>query len=243
MTLSTASIVSHGRRAVQHALVVCTVGIAFGLLTGCDAVNVHSSTSSDTPRRQSSELRIEAEALNEANLFFESGSISEGETFSIELIDDQRGEPVARITHEGVERGRKLVKTDFEQMQPTSVTMECRNRGEVLYSQETDLTSSPDEPTYSGGSEGVTTMQEPDSYHYVDNGESVLVAVDYEDDTKSNTMEERSAASVQFASSAQALQCTHIYFTLDGVSPSVSADGILFSGKTEGLRMKEKKLR
>lgn len=84
--------------------------------------------------------------------------------------------------------------------------------------------------------------QEPDSYHYSDNGETVIVGVDYEDDSSSQSAE-RSAAAVQFHSSKTAVRCTHIYFTLDGVSSSFSPDGILFSGKTDGLRVTEKDLR
>jgi hypothetical protein len=228
---------------VQTTVVFLVAGVLLGVLGGCDAVKVRSGDSS--PSEQSSGFEIEAEALNEANLYFESGSISEGEALSIELIDRQQGEPVARITHEGVEEGRKLVKTDFDALKPTSVTMECRNHGKVLYSRKTDLTPKGVATTHDdddGEKDDPYTRQEPDSYHYSDNGETVIVGVDYEDDTSGQSAE-RSAAAVQFASGAKSLQCTHIYFTLDGVSPSFSPDGVLFSGKTDGLRFTEKELR
>ncbi len=214
------------------------------MFTGCDAVKVRSPDDASGGDR-SSKLRIDAEALNEANLFFESGPISEGEALSIELVDNQNGEAAARITHEGGENGKKLLKTDFRSLQPTSVTMECRNHGKVLYSEKTNLAPTSSATTHGDDDDDDETesvQQEPDSYHYQDTGETIDVGVDYNDDSNSQSAEP-SAAAVQFKSSTQTRQCTHIYFTLEGVSESFSPDGILFSGKTDNLRMKEKELR
>lgn len=243
MTFPTDLMSPFGEETIHRTLLPLAVGVLLIALGGCDAVEVHTA---DTPKTSPvSGLEIEAEALNEANLYFDSGPISDGEAFSIELIDDQHSEPVARVTHEGTDGKEKLVKTDFSSLQPTSVTVECRNNGTVLYSQKTDLGSglvSPKDDNEGGEqSENLSSGQEPNSYHYYDNGETVLVGVDYE--SQSSKSKEPGSAAVQFSSSSEEVQCTHIYFTLDGVSDSFSADGILFSGKTDQLRFAEKELR
>lgn len=217
-----------------------TVTVALlGVLGGCDAMQVHTSESTDSQTTDDHEVRAEAETFEKADLFFESGIISAGETFSIGLIDSQYEAPVTQITHEGMPSGHQSLSASFSPLEPTSVTVECRNRGDVLYRQDPGVSSGEDDYEI-----GVATIdREPDSYHYSSNGETVIVGVDYDEREMEKSGGEKSQAAVKFSSSKQSKRCTHVFFVLDGVSTTLSPSGVVFSGASEQLTLEEKKFK
>lgn len=253
MTILPFSLSPLPHRPVHAVLAITLASVLLSVLSGCDAVKIRSSSATG-PSSEASELRVDADAIEKADLFFRSGTLSKGEALSIELVDDQYESPLTRVTHEGTGEGQNTIRATFDALNPTSVTAECRYQDTVLFERNADL--SPEhaeqlsEAEEAAPKQGQLTVsfnptgasgQEPDSYHYYDNGETVVVGVDYEDDSDSKSS--KRGAAIQFNASSKTHQCTHVFFTLEGVSSSFSPDGVVFSGKTDNLHLTEKELR
>jgi hypothetical protein len=88
------------------------------------------------------------------------------------------------------------------------------------------------------------TTQDPDSYHYIDNGDHTIIEVDYDQpEVKTANGAARLGAAFEFDKASQPVRCTHVSFALEGVSTSLSADGVRFGGDVEAPTIRQKKLR
>ena len=224
------------RRTVPFVL----AAVVLGVLVGCDAVSLESGEI-DRQSDEPNEVEIRADSFTRADLLFEPVSVSEGETFSIELMDANRDQGITRITHEGISGQRTLLRARFHPLQPTSVAVNCRNE-QAGTEQRMATFQSP--KAKSGDDEVepvVSTRDEPTSYHYLENGDDILVEVDYDTDTSTEGV--TPGAVFDFPSSEDAVQCTHVRFVLEGVSSSVSANGIRFSGGDQEPRFRQKRIR
>lgn len=219
---------SRDQSLFQKGLVFLLVAVIAGLTGGCDAVSVHSSGSPDDAAISESD----GDYFTKADLLFEPVDLSEGETFSIDLIDDEVDDYIARITHEEVAGGQQRVSASFNAINPTSVTLRCRSDGRIVQKQ--DVTRQFTRLLKTTNSKVATSDDEPDSYHYVDRGETTIVEVDYDvEDSKSTTPMGTGQTSVKFNSSSKTVNCTHLGFVMKGVSKAISADRIQFSGAVE----------
>lgn len=226
-------------RMLRRTLPLVFVALVFGVLAGCDAVSLQSEEvdrQSDDPN----EVEIRADSFTRADLLFEPVSVSEGETFSIELMDANRNRNVTRITHEGIADERTVLRAQFDPLQPASVAINCRNENtdaerKMATIQSPKLKSSDNEVE-----EVASTQDEPTSYHYIEDGDDVIVEVDYDTDTSEGVTP---GAVFDFPSSTDPVQCTHVGFVLEGVSGSVAANGVRFSGGDREPQFRKKEIR
>lgn len=195
--------------------------LTLAVLGGCDAGPTQTSNSESTSS-DSDEVIVRNETFAEANLQFEPVALQPGETFSIELMDDELGRNATRITHEGTSDGKYHVRAQFDPLQPSSVTVQCRNQNEGVQRKMNTLTGAE---LSAKDAVMATSDPEPSSYHYYDNGETVIVAVDYGGQNPGGRF--------QFPSSDRSVECTHVDFVLNGVSTDLSADGVRFRGGTK----------
>jgi len=101
-------------------------------------------------------------------------------------------------------------------------------------------TLNPDElVSKSAGKSTAMSEEDPNSFHYIDNGDNIVVEVDY--DTKGSKTKSV-AGRFDFASADQSVRCTHVSFKLKDVSASVSADDIRFGGDVKAPSIREKRL-
>lgn len=214
--------------ALRNALFLISALAIFGMLGGCDVTEFSSSSLDDGPNT-SSEVQIDAESVERIDLQFEPVSLSLGETFSIGLFDNNHDRPVARIIHEGISGRDQSLKADFGLLSPTEVTVRCRN--EMTGTAQTMATLDPVVFDVEGGLQPVAKSDDdPDSYHYIDTGDDVIVEVDYDEEDDSKSTSTTPGPSFTFPSSDRAVQCTHVSFVLSGVSTSLSPDGVRFAG-------------
>jgi len=208
--------------------------MVLGVAGGCDAVNVQSDSASDSSPA----------SFDKADLLYEPVSLASGDLFSIELVDDQFGQAVARIVHEGTAGGEHQLRARFTPLQPSSVTVVCRN--EATGAKQTMTTLNRDGLTAKSGTGAVATSDDDrDSFHYIDNGDNIIVEVDYKEDSD-DSMEETSQdgeAGFRFKSTSQSVQCTHVSFALEGVSSSLSADKVRFGGDVEAPEIRKETYR
>lgn len=214
--------------------------VVLGVLAGCDTVSLETGEvdrRSDDPN----EVEIRADSFTRADLLFEPVSVSEGETFSIELMDANRDQNVTRITHEGISDERMLLRAQFDPLQPASVAVNCRNENADT-EQKMATIQPPKLKSSDNATSAIATMEkEPTSYHYIDDGDEVIVEVDYDTDTSTEGV--TPGAVFDFPSSDTAVQCTHVSFALEGVSGSVAASGVRFSGGDREPRFRKRELR
>lgn len=212
---------------VRVSLTVLVAAVTLGVIGGCDAVNVHSDEQPDP-----------VTAFDQADLLYEPVSLAPGDLFSIELVDNQFEESIARLVHEGTATGKYRLRARFDALQPSEVTVTCRN--ETTGAKQRMHTLNPDElGPKSAGDSTVTSEEEPNSFHYIDNGDNIIVEVDYDtEDSKTAS----TAGRFDFASVDQSVRCTHVSFKLKNVSASVSADDIRFGGDVEAPSIHEKRL-
>ena len=223
--------------ALHTPLVLLAAAMMIGVISGCDAGSVQSENQADP----SDEAQVTAESFDQADLQYAPVSLEAGETFSIELVDNQIDRGVTRIVHEGTPDGRHQLRAHFAPLQPSSVTVTCRN--ELAGTEQTMETLNGDDLS-AGTGLLATTTQDPDSYHYIDNGDNTIVEVDYDKPpSKSMGQEAQLEAAFEFDKASQPVRCTHVSFALEGVSTSLSADGIRFGGDVEAPTIREKKLR
>lgn len=219
------------RRFLHRA---CTLVLAVslgGFLAGCDAVNVHTSAS-ETDVVEKKTATIDVEAFTQADLWFAPMTVPAGEALTIAVIGQDRNQDLARVVAERKDGGEYVLKTDFSPLGAASVVLECRDQGRVKQRIRTKR-SSPRSTDV-----GVQTMATSDddisSFHYDDSGETVIVEVDYEEETYDATSKRGlGQASVQFLGSDEIDKCTHVAFELEGVSASILASGIDFRGIEE----------
>ena len=213
---------------VRASLAVLVAAITLGLIGGCDAVNVQSGEQPDP-----------ATTFDQADLLYEPVSLAPGDLFSIELVDDEFEESIARLVHEGTTDGKYRLRARFGPLQPNEVTVTCRN--EITGAKQRMHTLNPDElGPKSAADSTVTSDQEPNSFHYIDTGDNIIVELDYDtEDSKTAS----TAGRFDFASAGQPVRCTHVSFKLKDVSTSVSADDIRFGGDVEPPSIQEKRLR
>lgn len=190
------------------------------VLGGCDASTLNSSEDADRAG-DATEVPLTDDAFARADLEYEPVSLAPGETFSIALTDARRDRPVTRLIHEGTPDGRHALKAFFASLQPSAVTIRCRNElagteqtMAELDGDEFDLSSSGQPVAKSGG--------DPDSYHYVNSDDGTLVGVDYEE--KKST-----APTFDFPGTDAPVQCTHVLFELEGVT-GLAPTGVQFGG-------------
>lgn len=215
-------------RIAQTAGTLLCVWMLLGALAGCDGVTVQTPDEPDDATNAEN-VRINTEPFTQVDLLFDSGAIPPGESFTIELLDDEHENPVTQITHEGLSNGRHRLAVNFHPLDPASVAIECRNEGTSIYRDE--LPPPPDGQT-EVDMKVATTDDEPDSYHYSEEDDDVIVSVDYES-TEDKSVEGVGTASVQFSSTDEPASCTHVVFTLEGISTPVTPNGVLFSGATQ----------
>jgi hypothetical protein len=212
-------------RISLFALLAAFVGIA----VGCDTVELRTGEEPDT--ESSDEVEIRSDTFTRADIRFEPVSVSPGEIFSIGLMDESREGDVTRIIHEGSEDGRYQLRAEFDPLNPASVSVRCRNVEENTRKTVATLES----PTRKSGNVSGTarTSREPTSYHYIDDGDDVIVEVDYDTDT--STEEVVGGGVFQFPSAEKPLQCTHVAFVLEDVS-RIRASGVRFDGRAPTFR-------
>lgn len=228
------------RRFLHRA---CTLVLAVslgGFLAGCDAVNVHTSAS-ETDVVEKKTATIDVEAFTQADLWFAPMTVPAGEALTIAVIGQDRNQDLARVVAERKDGGEYVLKTDFSPLGAASVVLECRDQDRVKQRIRTKQSS----PTSTDV--GVQTMATSDddisSFHYDDSGETVIVEVDYEDDSKRATPGAGlGQASIQFLGSESVVDCSHVAFELEGVSASVLAGGIDFRGVDEAPTFYEREV-
>lgn len=230
----------NAQRWSRSAAVFVLAAALFGVFGGCDAVEPRSD---DTDVRSSgpNEVQIESESFTRADLQFDPVSVSPGKTFSIELMDDEIGQDVTRITHEGTSDGSHLLRAQFDPLKPTAVSVRCRNQNEGTQRTMATFGSAKLKSGDTGGAREVarTDSTEVSSYHYIDDGETVIVEVDYGGGSTGGLR----PGVFKFPSSDQPVQCTHVGFVLENVSTPLSADGIRFRGGDRAPSFQRKHLR
>jgi len=205
------------------SLTLAAVGLA--VLVGCDTVDVRTAEEARTDN--SDEVEIRSDAFTRADIRFEPVSLSPGETFSVGLMDETREGNVTRIVHEGSEDGSYQLRAQFDPLNPASVSVRCRN---VEDNTQKTMATLGSPPRKSGDLSGTArTSREPTSYHYIDDGDDVIVEVDYDTDT--GTEEVVGGGVFQFPSADEPVTCTHVAFVLEDVSRSVRASGVRFDGR------------
>jgi hypothetical protein len=214
----------------KRILALLVGGVLIGVIAGCDTTS--TSTSDDASRADG--VTIESNDFTRADLKFEPISVTRGEPFSISLMDQDLGGSAARITHEKTSDGKHALTAQFDPLQPASVSVTCKNKKVGSTQKVATLRSAK---LKSGGELGpvASTARGPSSFHYIDVGGTLIVEVDYGDATP-GTM-------VDFPSSETPKECTHISFALDGVSTSLSADGVRFDGVNRRPEFRQRRFR
>lgn len=215
-------------RIAQTVGVLLCVCMLLGALPGCDGVTVQTPDQAGDAMNAEN-VRINTEPFTQVDLLFDSGAIPPGESFTIELLDDEHESPVTRITHEGLSDGRQRLAVNFHPLDPASVAIECQNEGTTVYR---DELTPPSNDQSEVDMKVATTDDEPDSYHYSEEDGDVVVSVDYEN-TEEKSIESVGTASVQFSSNTEPASCTHVAFALTGISTPFTPNGVLFSGATQ----------
>jgi hypothetical protein len=223
---------SRSNTDILRTLSLALVAVCLGVATGCDTVEVRTAEEADT--EAADEVEIRSDTFTRADIRFEPVSLSPGETFSVGLMDETREGDVTRIIHEGSEDGRYQLRAQFDPLNPASVTVRCRNVEENTQRTMATLEA----PTQKSGDVSGTarTSREPTSYHYIQDGETTVVEVDYDTDT--STEEVVGGGVFQFPSADEPVTCTHVAFVLEDVSRTIRASGVRFDGREPTFRQK-----
>lgn len=210
-------------------LIAATVLI--GVLVGCDTVEFRAGEEAETTP---DEVSIQSDDFTRADLLFKPVSLSSAETFSIDLMDEELGGQVARITHEGTSDDRHLLRAQFDPLNPASVEVQCRNK--KADTQQTMATLGG-AALKSGDVSGVARSNaDPTSYHYIQDGATTVVEVDYGQDGGTDGVDPGGV--FRFSASDRPVQCTHVAFVMEDVSSTLTADGIEFEGDRPTFRKK-----
>lgn len=205
--------------------------LLIGGLVGCDTVELRTGEEAETT---SNEVTIQSDDFTRADLQFEPVSLASGETFSIDLMDEELGGQVTRITHEGTSDGRHLLRAQFDPLNPASVEVQCRDK--KAGTQQTMATLGG-AALKSGNVSGVARSHaEPTSYHYIQDGPTTVVAVDYGQEGGTSGIDPGGA--FDFPALDQPVECTHVAFVMEDVSSTLTADGIQFDGDRPSFRKK-----
>lgn len=214
-----------------RTLPVIAATVLIGVLVGCDTVELRTGEEAEaTPN----EVTIQSDDFTRADLLFEPVSLASGETFSIDLMDEELGGQVTRITHEGTSDGRHLLRAQFDPLNPSSVEVQCRDKKAGTQQTMATLGGSA---LKSGNVSGVArSSAEPTSYHYIQDGETTVVEVDYDQESETNGIDPGGA--FDFPALDQPVECTHVAFVMEDVSSTLTADGIDFEGDRPSFRKK-----
>lgn len=205
------------------------MAMGLGLLIGCDRTRDAESSSAAGSEQQTNEVVIESESFTEADLKFEPASISPENTFSIVLPGEGVGQRKPRISHEKVEDGRHDLKALFNPLDPSSVSVECRNENtgntrKIAELRPNQLGSKANPKRFA------STRDWPSSFHYYTSPDLTFWSVDY-GGKNPGTM-------VDFPNADQPMECTHVSFKLEDVDSSFTASGILFEGIEKAPRFR-----
>lgn len=200
-------------------LLITAVGL--GLLIGCDATGDSAATNSTPEAQQPDKVVIKSESFTEAHLQFKPASISPKNTFSIVLPGESADQGETRIVHEKVEDGKHDLSARFNSVDPTSVSVECRNENTGSTQKMAQLT--PGELKSRGDSSSVASTRDwPSSFHYYSTNEFTFYSVDYGGKNPGTI--------VDFPNADEPMECTHVSFKLEDVDSSFAVNGILFEG-------------
>ncbi|MEF8797063.1 MAG: hypothetical protein V5A22_11530 [Salinivenus sp.] len=214
-----------------RTLPVIAVTLLIGVLVGCDTVEIRTGEEAETTPN---EVTIQSDDFTRADLLFEPVSLASGETFSIDLMDEELGGQVTRITHEGISDDRHLLRAQFDPLNPASVEVQCRDK--KAGTQQTMATLGGT-ALKSGTVSGVARSHaEPTSYHYIQDGPTTVVEVDYDQESETNGIDPGGV--FKFPASDRPVQCTHVAFVMEDVSSTLTADGIQFEGDRPSFRKK-----
>ncbi len=215
-------------------LILFAAGV-FGVLGGCDAVDIRSHEVEERPEPDN-EVQAD-EPFDRADLLFEPVSLSSGETFSIELIDERHDRGVTRITHERTPGGEQEIRARFDPLDPASVTVECRNQKANTSRKMTTLAAAELDAKSQMDAVATADEEEPSSYHYIEDGDNVIVEVDY--DTEGGNL----TPAFEFTGSDEPVACTHVSFVLEDVSQTLAATGVRFRGDVEAPPVRKRDFR
>lgn len=216
-------------------LFLIVAAVLGGGLVGCDAVSTRTSVS-EKPTGADDEVVIEDKEFTRADLHFDPVGIAQGETFSIELVDNDHDQNLTRITHEGIEGGRHLIRAQFDPLDPASVTVKCRNQNSGMERKMATLGGAQLQPKSLSETPVAKGGPVPTSYHYIDSGETIIVEVDYGGASGPG-------GQFSFPSVEQPVECTHVAFVLEEVSTSISADGVRFQGLDQAPTFRHRQFR
>jgi hypothetical protein len=214
---------------LRRVLLVFAIAVGVVSLGGCDTATSPQSSDDQARIGTSEKVVIESSGFTRADLRFEPISVSAGETFSINLTDNEKGS-VTQITHEGTQEGRHIIKAQFDPLNPASVDVKCKNINEGEEKMMATLNAGG--LSKNGPTQVASTTYDPSSWHYYEDNKTVFVEVDY-GGTAPGSM-------FNFPSSDEPVECTHVSFALQGVSTPFSADGVQFRGIDEAPAFKQR---
>ena len=170
------------------------------------------------------------------DLYHRRVDVPEGRVFSASLLGSYEGRQgsLLGISHVGLPGGRMRLEVDFEAWDVQTATVECVNRGALLYRKR----GVPLDAGGRGGLLGGEVTRGPSSIHfeYVEvNGEIIVkVYIDYEEDgggTQSATRQPVATRFTPAAPGAETFACTHIgIFPEQSLKPSLSVDAVSLGG-------------
>lgn len=191
------------------------------VLGGCDTSTLNSSEDADRAG-DATVVPLADDAFAKADLQYEPVSLSPGQTFSIALDDARRDRPVARLVHEGTPDGRHALTATFATLQPSSVTIRCRNK--LAGTEQTMAERDGNEFGPGSGGQPVAKSEDPEitSMHYIETDDGIVVMVDYD-------QQKSTAPTFTFPGTGAPVQCTHVSFELEGVT-DLAPTGVQFGG-------------
>jgi hypothetical protein len=213
--------------------------MVLAVLGGCDTTTPNATE--DDPRSDDTKIQISEIPFDRADLKYDPVSLAPGETFSISLSDARRDRPVTRILHEGLPGGGNALRASFAPLQPSSVTIRCRNT--IAGTAQTMAKLDGDELGPGSGPQPVAKSDsepEPTSYHYYEDGAGTVVEVDYDQQVASDDPD--AGSSFDFSGSAEPARCTHVSFVLHGVDTSLAPTGVEFGGDASAPTLRRQKV-
>ena len=215
-----------------HLLFLLLTGMGVAVLGACDTTNLDATE--DGPR-DDAEVQVSDEPFERADLQYEPVSLAPGQTFSISLADVRHDRPVTRILHEGLPGGEKALRASFAPLNPSSVTVRCRN--EMTGTVQTMAELDADELGLESGVQPVAKAKDdPDSYHYESTDDNTLVGVDYDEESKAT------APTFNFPGTDEPAQCTHVMFVLHDVTTELTPNGVQFGGDVSAPSLRRKRV-
>ncbi len=176
-------------------------------------------------RAPGSGVLIETAGYRRGNLFFRPVTIGAGGAFSMALVSTG-GKPLARVLQYRPTRDEVYhLAVDLSGLGAEAFTLVLRDEDRVVYRKEgirlrSDTTVA------------ATTDEEPTSYHYIEDGDDIIIEVDYEN-AEQDQLQKASVTPV-FGEETEAFQVTHVAFIPEGrrlLSPQIA--GVRMTGVQE----------